>query len=239
MFRSDIFPRHLRAFTLGLTAALAVSVSSACAEEPPRRLPEAALQATEAPGTRTAIVAGGCFWGIQGVFQHVRGVKQAVSGYAGGSQATARYDKVGTGRTGHAEAVAITYDPAEIRYDELLRIFFSVGLDPTQKDRQNHDVGTQYRSAIFPADADQARVAKAYIAQLDATKTYPKQIATTIETGTTFYPAEEYHQDYMVLNPTDSYIANQDMPKLRAFERYFPEHASKQPVLVGKGKPPA
>lgn len=239
MIRSEFPPRRLRTLTLGLAAAFAASVTSACAEEAPRRLPEAVLQAKETPGTHTAIVAGGCFWGIQGIFQHVRGVKQAVSGYAGGTRDTAHYEEVGTGQTGHAEAVAITYDPAEIRYDELLRIFFSVGLDPTQKNRQNHDVGSQYRSAIFPTDAEQGRIAKAYIAQLDAAKTYTHPIATTIEPGAGFYPAEDYHQDFMALNPTHGYIASQDMPKLRAFERFFPEQANKEPVLVGKGKPPA
>lgn len=234
--RPDSIRRLLAA--LGLAIPLALSAPPAGAEEPGRRLPEAAAQASEAPGRlRTAIVAGGCFWGVQGVFQHVRGVKQAVSGYAGGTRETATYAQIGTGRTGHAEAVRVTYDPSQIRYDELLRIFFSVALDPTQVNRQGPDEGPQYRSAIFPQDADQARVAQAYIAQLDAARTYERPIATRIEPGAAFFPAEAYHQDYMVQNPRDRYILVNDAPKLRDLKRFFPERASDTPVLVGR--PPA
>lgn len=229
---------------LALLAGAALPPAPAAAEEGGRRLPEAAMTARETAkeavkggsGLRTATFAGGCFWGVQGVFQHVKGVKNAVSGYAGGSRASARYDEVGTGRTGHAEAVQVTYDPAVIRYDELLQIFFSVALDPTEVNRQGPDTGPQYRSALFPVDAEQARVAGAYIAQLDAAKAFSKPIATRIESGA-FYPAEGYHQDYMTLHPTNSYIVANDAPKLRDLKALFPERANAQPVLVGR--PPA
>ena len=229
---------------LALLAGAALPPAPAAAEDGGRRLPEAAMTARETAkeavkggsGLRTATFAGGCFWGVQGVFQHVKGVKNAVSGYAGGSRASARYDEVGTGRTGHAEAVQVTYDPAVIRYDELLQIFFSVALDPTEVNRQGPDTGPQYRSALFPVDAEQARVAGAYIAQLDAAKAFSKPIATRIESGA-FYPAEGYHQDYMTLHPTNSYIVANDAPKLRDLKALFPERANAQPVLVGR--PPA
>jgi peptide-methionine (S)-S-oxide reductase len=232
---------------LALLAGAALPPVSASAEEGGRRLPEAAMTARETgqetgkdaskgSGLRTATFAGGCFWGVQGVFQHVKGVKSAVSGYAGGTRASARYDEVGTGRTGHAEAVQVTYDPAVVRYDELLQIFFSVALDPTEVNRQGPDTGPQYRSALFPADAEQAEVAKAYIAQIDRAKLFSKPIATTIESGA-FYPAEAYHQDYMTLHPSNSYIVVNDAPKLRDLKTLFPERANAQPVLVGR--PPA
>ncbi len=223
---------------LGLLASVAIPMRGALAEEGGRRLPEATVPAREAPGTlRTATLAGGCFWGVQGVFQHVRGVTRAVSGYAGGSRDSASYEEVSTGRTGHAEAVRVTYDPAQIRYDELLQIFFSVALDPTQVNRQGPDSGTQYRSAVFPADAEQARVARAYIAQLDGTKVYARPIATTIEPGAAFYPAEGYHQDYMSLHPRNGYIAANDAPKLENLGRFFPERTTAEPALVNR--PPA
>ena len=221
---------------LGLLAATVLPLAPVSAEEAGRRLPDAAEQAQETAGLRTATLAGGCFWGVQGVFQHVKGVKQAVSGYAGGTKASARYEEVGTGRTGHAEAVQITYDPAVIRYDELLQIFFSVALDPTQVNRQGPDTGPQYRSAVFPADAEQARIAKAYIGQLDAAKTFSRPIATKIEPNAVFYPAEDYHQDYMTLHPNNGYIVANDAPKLQDLKSFFPERANPQPVLVGKSK---
>ncbi|WP_375466089.1 peptide-methionine (S)-S-oxide reductase MsrA [uncultured Methylobacterium sp.] len=222
---------------LGLMAAAFSLRGFAHAEEAGRRLPEATVAARET-GLHTATFAGGCFWGVQGVFQHVRGVSQAVSGYAGGDRDDARYSAVSTGGTAHAEAVRVTYDPAVIRYDELLRIFFSVALDPTQVNRQGPDSGPQYRSALFPADADQARVAAAYIAQLDAAHTYGRPIATRIEPGAAFYPAEGYHQDFMALHPDHPYIAANDAPKLRDLQALFPERVTPEPVLVG-GRPPA
>lgn len=231
-------PRLLLGGAAGLALLALVSWPPvpAGAEEAGRRLPEAVMAAKESGALRTATFAGGCFWGVQGVFQHVKGVTNAVSGYAGGSRASARYDLVGTGRTGHAEAVQVTYDPSVIRYDELLQIFFSVALDPTQVNRQGPDAGPQYRSALFPADEDQARVAKAYIAQLDGAKAFGKPIATRIESGA-FYPAEGYHQDYMTLHPDNGYIVVNDAPKLRDLKALFPERANAQPVLVNR--PPA
>jgi peptide-methionine (S)-S-oxide reductase len=220
---------------LGLLAGALLPLAPVSAEEAGRRLPDATERAQEGSGLRTATLAGGCFWGVQGVFQHVKGVRQAVSGYAGGTKASATYDAVGTGRTGHAEAVRITYDPAVIRYDELLQIFFSVALDPTQVNRQGPDTGPQYRSAVFPADAEQARVAKAYIGQLDAGKAFSRPIATTIEQGA-FFPAEDYHQDYMTLHPNNGYIVTNDAPKLQDLKTLFPERANAKPVLVGKSK---
>ena len=235
--RDTIRPFLGAALGLGLAGALLLPRLPASAEEAPRRLPKAATQANEAPGPHVAVFAGGCFWVVQGVFQHVRGVRGAVSGYAGGTRDEADYRTVSGGGTGHAEAVAVTYDPASIRYDELLRIFFSVALDPTQVDRQGPDSGRQYRSALFPQDAEQARVAQAYIAQLDAAKTYARPVATRIEPGAAFYPAEGYHQDFMALHPGHPYIAVNDAPKLEALKRLFPERAAPEPVLVNR--PPA
>jgi peptide-methionine (S)-S-oxide reductase len=183
-----------------------------------------------------AVLAGGCFWGVQGVYQHVKGVKNAVSGYAGGEQRTAEYETVGSGRTGHAESVQITYNPREISYGRLLQIYFSVAHDPTEKNRQGPDEGPQYRSTIFPANADQARIAKAYIAQLTEAKVFRRAIATTIEPDRAFYPAEGYHQDFLVLHPTHPYIAYNDLPKVEALKRAFPDLYRADPVLVGRSR---
>ena len=180
------------------------------------------------------MVAGGCFWGVQGVFQHVEGVRNAVSGYAGGEADTAHYRVVGSGRTGHAEAVEVSFDPQVISYGEVLQIFFSVAHDPTEKNRQGPDVGPQYRTAIFPRDAEQARIAKDYIAQLDATGLYRAPIATTIEPGRAFYPAEDYHQDYLTLNPTQPYIVHNDLPKIEHLKRLFPQACRDDPTLVSE-----
>lgn len=182
----------------------------------------------------TVVLAGGCFWGVQGVFQHVEGVTSAVSGYAGGAKETAEYEKVGTGRTGHAEAVRITYDPRKISLGRLLQVYFSVAHDPTELNRQGPDVGPQYRSTIFPTNEEQARVAKAYIAQLDGTRTFSSKIATTIEPGRIFYPAEGYHQDYMTLHPKQLYIVVHDLPKVANLKRLFPAVWRDEPMLVAK-----
>jgi peptide-methionine (S)-S-oxide reductase len=181
----------------------------------------------------TAVLAGGCFWGVQGVFQHVKGVTQAESGYAGGQQATADYETVSTGTTGHAESVRITYDPAQVTFGQLLRIYFSVVQDPTQLNRQGPDEGTQYRSAIFAQDATQQRVADSYIAQLSKAAVFPGPIVTAVEPNTGFFPAEQYHQNYLNSNPTNSYIAINDMPKVNDLEQLFPDEYRAQPVLVG------
>ena len=180
------------------------------------------LAASGAP-SRTAVVAGGCFWGVQAVYQHVRGVKKAVSGYAGGSESTAHYEMVGTGSTGHAESVQIIYDPARVTYGQLLRVFFSVAHDPTTLNRQGPDSGTQYRSAIFTRDAEQERIARAYIAQLDAAHLFGRPIVTAVTNGHAFYEAEEYHQDYATLHPRDSYIMINDAPKVANLRTLFPD----------------
>ncbi len=181
---------------------------------------------------QTAVLAGGCFWGVQGVFEHVRGVQKVVAGYAGGDRSTAQYDTVSSGTTGHAESVRITFDPAQISYGQILQIAFSVVLDPTQLNRQGPDVGTQYRSAIFYADETQKHIAQAYISQLDQSHAYPRAIVTRIDPLKGFYPAEDYHQDYLIHNPTAPYIAMFDLPKVENFKRTFPELYSGQPVLA-------
>lgn len=174
------------------------------------------------PGKQIAVVAGGCFWGIQLVFQHVKGVKSATSGYSGGSSSTAEYETVGTGRTGHAESVKITFDPAQITYGQLLKIFFSVGHDPTQLNRQGPDTGTQYRSVIFYADEEQKHIAEAYIAQLEQAKSFPGPIVTQLVPLGKFYPAEMYHQNYATMHPDDPYIARNDSPKLEQLRQQLP-----------------
>ncbi|MDT5391638.1 MAG: peptide-methionine (S)-S-oxide reductase [Mycobacterium sp.] len=182
--------------------------------------------------SETAVLAGGCFWGVQGAFQHVKGVTEAESGYAGGSKDTADYDTVSTGSTGHAESVRITYDPSQVTFGQLLRIYFSVVTDPTQLNRQGPDEGTQYRSAIFAQDATQQRVADAYLAQLNAAKAFPAPIVTKVEPNTGFFPAEGYHQNYLNSNPTYPYIAINDMPKVNGLKQLFPALYRDQPVLV-------
>lgn len=169
-----------------------------------------------------AVFAGGCFWGVEGVYEHVRGVIDATSGYSGGSAVTAHYEMTGSGTTGHAEAVRVTFDPTRISYGELLRIYFSVVADPTLKDRQGPDTGPQYRSALFPTSPTQAKVARAYIAQLDKAKLFARPIVTTVEAYKGFYPAEAYHQNFMARNPTYGYIVINDRPKVEALKKQFP-----------------
>jgi peptide-methionine (S)-S-oxide reductase len=184
--------------------------------------------------SEVAVLAGGCFWGVQGVFQHVAGVSNAVSGYTGGDEQTAQYETVSGGATGHAESVKITFDPSTISYGRILQIYFSVAHDPTQLNRQGPDVGTQYRSAIFPLSDEQAKVAKAYIAELDQAKLYDAAIVTRIEPGRHFYPAEAYHQDFLTLNPTYPYIVYNDLPKIANLKRLFPKLYRDDPVLVSQ-----
>ena len=195
---------------------------------PPPAVDEPARTAPE-----VAVVAGGCFWGVQGVFQHVKGVVSAVSGYDGGAKETAHYDMTSRGDTGHAESVKITFDPKTVSYGRILQIYFSVAHDPTELNRQGPDEGTQYRSAIFPTNDEQARVAKAYIAQLNQAHTFRAPIVTTIEENRSFYPAEAYHQDFLVQNPTYPYIVFNDLPKIENLKRLFPEVYRADPVLVG------
>ena len=187
----------------------------------------------QAPGSRkTAVLAGGCFWGVQGVFQHVKGVTQAESGYAGGDQSTADYETVGTGTTGHAESVRITYDPSQVTYGQLLQVFFSVVQDPTQLDRQGPDTGTQYRSAIFAQDATQQRVADAYVQQLSQAAVFGDPIVTKVEPNTGFFAAEAYHQNFLDENPMHPYIVVNDKPKVADLQRLFPDLYRDEPVLV-------
>ena len=185
-----------------------------------------------AHGSETAVLAGGCFWGVQGVFEHVRGVERVVAGYSGAAANTAEYETVSDGATGHAEAVQITYDPAQISYGHILRIFFSVALDPTEVNRQGPDTGTQYRSEIFYATPEQEQVARAYVAQLDRTHAFPRPIATRVDPLTGFYPAEAYHQDYLVRHPGNPYIVINDLPKVNDLRRMFPDSYAAQPVLA-------
>jgi peptide-methionine (S)-S-oxide reductase len=186
-----------------------------------KMIPAPSAKIIEASAQQTAIFAGGCFWGVEGVYERVNGVVRVESGYAGGSKAEADYDKVSDGQTKHAEAVRIVYDPAKVSYDTLLHIFFSVAHDPTQRDRQGPDTGKQYRSAIFPTSDVQKAAAAAYIAQLNQAKSWRAPIATRIETGA-FFAAEDYHQDYMVKNPESGYILRFDVPKVEALKRLFP-----------------
>ena len=217
---------NIRFAFLAAAGALALSgcqVASAAGEKVVEA-PEASAKAQEPDKLWVAILAGGCFWGVEGVFSHVKGVKAAVSGFHGGTAATASYDKIVTGLTDHAEAVRIVYDPREVRYDELLQILFSVVADPTLKNRQGPDVGTQYRSAIVPMNKEQARVARAYLKQLGASGLWDKPVATKIELYRAFYEAEDYHQDFMARNPRHGYIVRWDKPKVEALARLFPEH---------------
>ncbi|MGN6412308.1 MAG: peptide-methionine (S)-S-oxide reductase MsrA [Nitrobacter sp.] len=199
-------------------------------------IPPPALDAKAATGIQTAVVAGGCFWGVQGVFQHTAGVLNAVSGYAGGAKETAEYEKVSTGTTGHAESVEIKFDPKKISYGRILQIFFSVTHDPTQLDRQGPDTGTQYRSEIFTLNDEQKRVADAYIAQLNAAGVYKKPIMTRVGLLKGFFPAESYHQDYLTLHPSQPYIAYYDIPKIRNLKKIFADSYVEKPTLVSSAK---
>lgn len=231
-----ISKRKLLVASLALAGLAAWMVPSSA--EDARVIPAPTIDEQPAQATsEIAVLAGGCFWGVQGVFQHVEGVTSAVSGYSGGEASTAQYKAVGSGTTGHAESVQITYDPRKISYGKILQIYFSVAHDPTQLDRQGPDKGPQYRSTIFPTNAEQARIAKAYIAQLDQAHVFGDTIVTTLEPGKTFYPAEDYHQDYLTLNPTSLYIVYVDMPKIENLKRVFPELYREKPVLVLAGQP--
>jgi peptide-methionine (S)-S-oxide reductase len=222
---------------LAATAALALGFAApALAAEDAVVIPTPAVDAAPASGIQTAVLAGGCFWGVQGVFQHTSGVVNAVSGYAGGSKATADYRMVSSGTTGHAEAVEIRYDPKKISYGKILQIFFSVVHDPTQLNRQGPDTGTQYRSAIFTTSDEQKKVAEAYIAQLNDAGVYSKPIVTKIGRLEAFYPAEAYHQDYLTLHPTQPYIAYNDIPKVENLKKLFADNYVEKPTLVNAGK---
>jgi peptide-methionine (S)-S-oxide reductase len=206
---------------LALSAEEAVRIPAPALDLPP---------GGQAP--QRAVFAGGCFWGVQGVFQHVKGVLRAVSGYSGGNASTASYEQVSRGDTGHAESVEVTFDPAQVSYGALLQIFFSVVHDPTQLNRQGPDTGTQYRSEIFATSPAQLKMAQAYIAQLDAAHVYSKPIVTRLDDKASFYPAEAYHQDFMTENPRNPYIAFNDLPKVENLRHLFPDRYRREPVLV-------
>ncbi|AHZ71652.1 methionine sulfoxide reductase A [Pseudomonas mandelii JR-1] len=231
-------PVTWRRTLLGLAAAGVIGQCSAFsfgAAEEAVIIPPPALDETTQAHRETAVFAGGCFWGVQGVFQHVKGVKKAVSGYAGGEASTARYERVSDGDTGHAESVEVTFDPSQVSYGTLLQIYFSVAHNPTELNRQGPDSGTQYRSAIFPANTEQQRVAQAYIAQLDAAHSFTKPIVTKLETYNGFYPAEEEHQDFLTEHPTYPYIVINDLPKVAQLKQLYPDRYQEKPVLVKAG----
>jgi len=220
---------------LVVAAMLSIGAASGnrLAAEGARVVPAPMVDAPPGQDTSAVVVlAGGCFWGVQGVYQHVKGVTSAVSGYAGGDRRTANYDIVSMGMSGHAESVQVTYDPRQISYGRILQIFFSVVHDPTELNRQGPDTGTQYRSAIFPVNAEQAEVAQAYIAQLNQVHAFRKPIVTRIEADRAFYPAENYHQDFLTRNPRYPYIAINDLPKIEDLKRLLPELYRLAPVLV-------
>ena len=228
--------------SLTLTAALLIALGGALSltrtqAEPAVAIPPPALDtpATQG-GMQSAVLAGGCFWGIQAVYQHTKGVTNAVSGYAGGSKQDAEYYSVSSGRTGHAEAVQVTFDPGVISYGKILQIYFSVAHDPTQLDEQGPDTGPQYRSEIFAQDDTQQKIAKAYVAQLDTAKVFPKAIVTKISGAHTFYPAEDYHQDYATRHPNQPYIAHFDLPKIENLKQMFADAYRETPVLVVESK---
>ena len=202
--------------------SLTAPISQTHALEEPVNAPAAKRIAREGAGLKTAIFAGGCFWGVEGVFSHVKGVRSAEAGYHGGSAATAKYNRIFAGGTAHAEAVRITYDPSVVRYDELLRIFFSVVADPTLKNRQGPDIGSHYRSALVPTSAEQRAVAEAYLAQMEASHVWSRPIVTKVERERKFYRAEGYHQDFMAKNPGHGYILRWDKPKVDALRVMFP-----------------
>lgn len=235
--RKSILSLRNYSLIVGLVAASAFAFQSSAwsmgGAEPAVVIPAPARD--EAPGSshsEIALFSGGCFWGIQGVFQHVKGVTNAVSGYAGGDAQTANYDQVSNGDTGHAETVQVTYDPTQVTYGELLHIFFSVGHNPTELNRQGPDTGTQYRSAVFTMNAQQSEVVKAYIAQLNGSHSYSKPIVTKVESNGHFYPAEAYHQNFLNDNPNHPYIVVNDLPKIKELQQYFPHNYREQAVLV-------
>jgi peptide-methionine (S)-S-oxide reductase len=233
LFRSALI---FSALLLGAGVALRGLPSAA---ESARPIPPPALdeRVSSTAASEIAILAGGCFWGVQGVFQHVDGVSSAVSGYAGGAANTAHYEIVGTNATGHAEAVRITFDPHRVSYGRILQIYFSVAHDPTELNRQGPDIGTQYRSAIFSANPQQTHLAEAYIAQLNQAKVFDAPVVTTIEPGKDFYSAEDYHQDFLTRNPNYPYIVMNDLPKIENLKRLFPDLYRADPVLITAAAP--
>jgi peptide-methionine (S)-S-oxide reductase len=209
-------------------------VSHASAGDLDKQVPAAAVDPADPAPSEVAVLAGGCFWGQQGLFEHVKGVTKVVAGYSGGERGTARYPLVSTGTTGHAESVQITFDPHQVTFGQILRIYFSVAHNPTEVNRQGPDEGTQYRSEIFAASPEQDATARAYIAQLDAAHVFAAPIATKVEAQKGFYPAEDYHQDYLVQNPDSSYIRINDLPKIEALKQVWPDFYRARPVLLAQ-----
>jgi len=232
--RASPFFRPALIFTaLLLASSFALRILPLAAESA-RSIPPPVLDEPASPQatSEVAVLAGGCFWGVQGLFQHVEGVTSAVSGYAGGGADTAHYEMVGTNTTGHAESVRVTFDRLRISYGRILQIYFSVAHDPTELNRQGPDVGTQYRSAIFPTNSEQTHLAEAYIAQLNQAHVFDAPVVTKIEPGWDFYPAEDYHQDFLTRNPNYPYIVINDLPKIENLKRLFPDLYRATPVLV-------
>ena len=234
-FQGKRFSMRGMLYATAFSAAFAFAAPLvARAAEPAVTIPPPALDAAtpNSDGAQTIVLAGGCFWGVQGVFEHTKGVVQAVSGYSGGTKETAHYEMVGTERTGHAESVQITYDPKQISYGKILQIYFSVAHNPTELNYQGPDHGPSYRSAIFYANDEQKRIAEAYIAQLDKARVFHAAIVTKLEALTGFYPAENYHQDFLVLHPDYPYIVFNDLPKVENLKRLFPDYYREAPVTV-------
>ena len=236
MSRSQFSRLSLFAAAIGALAVTAFVVAPSLAAEDAVIIPAPVADVKAADGIQTVVIAGGCFWGVQGVFQHTAGVVNAVSGYAGGNKSTADYSMVSTGTTGHAESVEVKYDPKKISYGKILQIFFSVAHDPTQLNRQGPDSGTQYRSAIFTTNDEQKKVTDAYIAQLNAAKVYKKPIVTKVGPLEGFFPAEAYHQDYLTLHPNQPYIAYNDIPKVENLKKIFADNYIEKPTLVSGAK---
>jgi peptide-methionine (S)-S-oxide reductase len=224
---------------VGLTLALALNVGARAEQAVVLPAPTVDVAAPAGAGLQTIVLAGGCFWGVQAVFQHTKGVTAAVSGYAGGDKPTAHYEMVGSGRTGHAEAVQLTYDPRQISLGKILQVYFSVAHNPTELNRQGPDVGTQYRSAIFFADDEQKRIANAYIAELGKAHAFSRPIVTQLEPLSGFYPAEDYHQDFAVLHPSYPYIVYNDLPKVENLKRLFADVYRDAPVTVMASSKPS
>ena len=236
MSRNQFSRLSLCAAAIGALAIAAFAVAPSFASEDAVVIPAPAMDAKPTDATQTVVLSGGCFWGVQGVFQHTAGVVNAVSGYSGGNKTTADYQMVSTGTTGHAESVEVKFDPKKISYGKILQIFFSVAHDPTQLNRQGPDTGTQYRSAIFTTSDEQKKVADAYIAQLNAAKVYRKPIVTKVGPLEGFFAAEAYHQDYLTLHPNQPYIAYNDIPKVENLKKNFAENYIEKPTLVSSIK---
>jgi peptide-methionine (S)-S-oxide reductase len=229
-------PLNLARLALAICVSLTACQPTVNATEAPTAIGGSAVDDAKAPGPlHTAVLSGGCFWGVQGVFEHVAGVRKVVAGYDGGSKQNARYTLVSSGETGHAESVQISYDPAQVSYGELLQIFFSVAHDPTQLNRQGPDSGTQYRSAIFYADARQKEIAVAYIAQLNKAHAFAHPVVTQVNADGGFFEAESYHQDFLIHNPTYPYIVYNDLPKIEHLKQLFPQVYREKPVTVDGG----